>query len=319
MLGELIKKERDGINYFLDNFDQAQMEPLVEILLNSSGISFFSGVGKSGLIAKKVAQTMTSTGTRSIYISPLDALHGDIGIVTAHDCFFLLSKSGESDELISLLPILRSKQVKSVAVVSNPNSRLAKNSDLLIHLPCLNELCPYDMAPTISTTIQMIFGDLLAMLLMQKREFTKDQFVENHPAGRIGKRMNLKVKDLMVQGSMLPVCRKEDKIGDILVELSNKRSGCLLVINHDLELEGIFTDGDLRRSLQLHGSLVVDKTIQELMTKTPKSIENDRLAVDALKLMEKDQKKAITVLPVLDKENKVVGLIRLHDILQSGI
>jgi arabinose-5-phosphate isomerase len=320
MLKELLEKGRESLNDFFDKFDQQQMEMLINMILEkTTGMVFFTGVGKSGLIAKKIAQTMTSTGTKSLYISPLDALHGDIGIVNSQDIFFLLSKSGESDELLNLLPILRSKNVKTVAVVSNMSSRLAKSCDTKFHLPCKHELCPFDMAPTVSTTIQMIFGDILAIGLMKKRNFSQDQFAENHPAGRIGKRIHLKVKDLMVQGASLPLCKPDDKIADVLVELSNKRSGCILVVNDEHCLEGIFTDGDLRRSLQNHGPEVLQKPMNELMTVSPKFIAHDVLAIQAMLIMENDQKKAITVLPVLENSTKVVGLIRLHDILQSGI
>jgi len=319
MLNELLKKEQKSLNDFFDQFEIKQMEILVDVILKNNGMTFFTGVGKSGLIAKKIAQTMTSTGSKSLYISPLDALHGDIGIVTNEDIFILFSKSGESDELLNLLPILRNKQIKTVAVVSNVTSRLGKGSDLTIHLPCNNELCPYDMAPTISTTIQMIFGDVLAIALMRQRNFSKDQFAENHPAGRIGRRINLRVKDLMVQGSLLPLCNLNDKLVDVLVELSDKKSGCVLVVSQHNHLEGIFTDGDLRRSLQIFGPQVLEKSMHELMTVKPKSIGNEELAFDALKIMENDQKKAITALPVLEDGKKVVGLIRLHDILQSGL
>lgn len=319
MLNELLKKERESLNDFFDSFEPSQMELLLGLILKNQGIIFFTGVGKSGLIAKKIAQTMTSTGTKSLYISPLDALHGDIGIVTSQDIFILFSKSGESDELLNLLPILRNKQVKTVAVVSNMTSRLAKGADLTIHLPCKAELCPYDMAPTISTTTQMIFGDVLAIALMRQRNFSKDQFAENHPAGRIGRRINLKVKDLMVQGSSLPLCNLNDKLADVLVELSDKKSGCVMVVSQDNYLEGIFTDGDLRRSLQTFGHQVLEKSMHELMTAKPKNIGHEQLAIDAIKIMENDQKKAITALPVLEHGKRVVGLIRLHDILQSGL
>lgn len=319
LLEELFQKERDGLNNFFDHFDLKQMESLLEIMHEHNGIVFVTGVGKSGLIAKKIAQTLTSTGTKALFISPLDALHGDIGIVTNEDIFFLLSKSGESDEILNLLPVLRNKQIKTVAVISNPSSRLSKGSDISIHLPCKNELCPFDMAPTISTTIQMIFGDVLAIALMRQRNFSKEQFVQNHPAGRIGKRINLKVKDLMIKGDLLPATKPHDKLVDVLVELSNKRSGCVLVLSEANDLQGIFTDGDLRRSLQNHGAIVLEKEMQELMTANPKWIADTDLAINALKRMENDQKKAITVLPVLDELKKVTGLIRLHDILQCGL
>lgn len=319
MLKELFDKERENLNYFLDQFDQSQMEKILLAIRACEGIVFFTGVGKSGLIAKKIAQTMTSTGTRSLYISPTDALHGDIGIVTEKDLFVMLSKSGESDELLNLLPILKNKHVQTIAVVSNTRSRLSSGCALTIHLPVNQELCPYDMAPTISTTTQMIFGDVLAIALMRIRKFSQDQFVQNHPAGRLGKRITMKVEDLMVKGNALPVCKPENTLVEVLVELSNKRCGCILVTDEKNHLQGIFTDGDLRRSLQVHGEVVLKKTMKELMTSSVKWTVPSQLAWEAMRDMEGEPKKEISALPVLENGTKVVGLIKLHDIIQSGI
>jgi len=319
VLKELLQKEREYLNDFFDRFACDQADEVLKEMMKCQGMVFFTGVGKSGLIAKKIAATMTSTGMRSLYLSPMDALHGDIGIVTENDLFVMLSKSGESDELIQLLPILRSKGVTTIAVVSNKESRLVKGCHLHVYLPVEKELCPFDMAPTISTTVQMIFGDLLAIALMRLRNLTKDQFVENHPSGRIGKRVLMKVKDLMVEGNGIPICAPQHKLVDVLVELSNKKCGCILVVDESRLLEGIFTDGDLRRALQNHGAAVLDRPMKELMSGSAKWIGPQKLAWEAMQDMERDQKKAITVLPVLEDGRKVVGLIKLHDILQAGI
>lgn len=319
MLKELFDKEKENLNYFLDRFDQSQMEKILLAIRACEGIVFFTGVGKSGLIAKKIAQTMTSTGTRSLYISPTDALHGDIGIVTEKDLFVMLSKSGESDELLNLLPILKSKHVQTIAVASNTNSRLSRGCALSIHLPVNQELCPYDMAPTISTTTQMIFGDVLAIALMRIRKFSQDQFAQNHPAGRLGKRITMRVEDLMIKGGALPICKPENTLVEILVELSNKRCGCILVADEKDHLQGIFTDGDLRRSLQTHGEVVLKKTMKDLMVSGVKWTIPSQLAWEAMREMEGVPEKEISVLPVLEDGKKVVGLIKLHDIIQSGI
>lgn len=319
MLKDLIQKERAYLDQFFDRLDFPGLEKALEILRSCSGVVFFTGVGKSGLIAKKIAMTMTSTGTRALYISPMDALHGDIGIVTNQDVFVLLSKSGESDELLNLIPSLRNKGAKLLAMVSNSKSRLAQAVDHSVILHVEKELCPFDMAPTISTTAQMIVGDLLAISLMQLKSFSQDQFAQNHPAGRIGKRITMKVKDLMVQGSALPMCKPTDKLVEVLVELSNKRCGCILITNANQQMQGIFTDGDLRRALQTKGATVLQTPMQDLMTVSAKYIEPQKLAWEAMQIMEGDQKRAITVLPVLEQGQKVVGLIKLHDILQSGL
>jgi arabinose-5-phosphate isomerase len=262
LLEELFNQQRENLDYFFSSLDLHAIEKVVDLLHKTSGIAILSGVGKSGLIAQKIAQTLTSTGSRALYLSPIDALHGDIGIVTEHDLFFMLSKSGESDELLNLVPAVRNKRSLLIAIVSEPQSRLAKVADHTIVLPLKKELCPFDLAPTTSTTIQMLLGDLLAISLMRLKNFSKDQFAENHPAGRIGKRITLKVKDLMLKGPSIPTCKPQDKLVDTLVELSNKKCGCILVLDQEQELKGIFTDGDLRRALQNHGPHVLHTPTQ---------------------------------------------------------
>lgn len=318
MLKELLLKEKSYLDYFFNKIDLAQAEKIVDVLNACNGVMIFSGVGKSGLVAEKIAMTMTSTGTRALFISPTNALHGDIGIVSSQDVFVFLSKSGESEELLQLIPALRNKKVKIIGIVSNAKSRLAKASDLYIDLPLEQELCPFDMVPTTSAVIQLIFGDLLAISLMRLKNFTIDEYVLNHPAGRIGKRISMKVSDLMITGSSLPLCQPQDTLGDTLVELSNKRCGCVLVVDEAQALQGIFTDGDLRRSLQKHGATSLHLKMGDVMTKTARSIAPEKLAFEAMREMEGDQKNAITVLPVLE-EKKVVGIIKLHDIIQSGL
>lgn len=319
MIKELLQKEKSYIDYFFDKIDITAAEKIVETLYACQGVMIFSGIGKSGLVAEKIAMTMTSTGSRALFISPTNALHGDIGIVSEKDIFVFLSKSGESEELLQLIPALRNKQVKIVGIVSNAKSRLAKACDIFINLPLEQELCPFDMAPTTSAVIQLIFGDLLAISLMRLKNFTLDEYVLNHPAGRIGKRISLRVSDLMIRGSSMPLCKPRDKLVDTLVELSNKRCGCVLVVDEAQVLQGIFTDGDLRRSLQKHGASSLHLHVEDLMTKTARWIDPNCLAWDAMREMEGDQKNAITVLPVLEKDKRVIGLIKLHDIVQSGL
>lgn len=318
MLKELIDSKRQYINHFFELLDIQAAEKFLQILLSCKGMIFFTGIGKSGLVAKKIAVTMTSTGSRALYLSPTDALHGDLGILSEKDIFIILSKSGETEELLNLIPFLRNKGVRLLSVVSNANSRLAKACDFSITLPLEKELCPFDLAPTTSTTIQMIFGDVLAIALMRHQNFTIDQYALNHPAGRIGKRITLKVQDLMLKGSGIPLCRPQDKLVDTLVELSNKRCGCVLIVNEELHLQGIFTDGDLRRALLKEGPQVLELPMEQLMTRSAKYIGPNVLAWDAMQLMEADQKHPITCLPVLE-DQKVLGLIKMHDIVQSGL
>lgn len=319
MLQELFDNTHRHINYFFDHIDMQAMEEVFDILRSRPGMIILTGVGKSGLVAKKIAATMTSTNTRAIYLSPVNALHGDLGIVTDRDVFVFLSKSGESEELLTLIPSLRNKGVKLIAVVSNPESRLAKACDKVVVLPVERELCPFNMAPTISTTVQMIFGDVMTIGLMRLKNFSLEEYALNHPAGRIGKRITVKVRDLMITGDNIPHCKPNDKLGDVLVELSNKRCGCVLILDEARHLLGIFTDGDLRRTLQNVGSDSLNEPVENVMTKNPRHISPDVLASDAIKIMENSLTNEVTVLPVLNEETQVIGLIKLHDIIQTGI
>lgn len=319
MIKELFEKKRQYINHFFDGINLEETEKFLQILINCQGTILLTGIGKSGLVAKKIAVTMTSTGTRALFMSPFNALHGDLGILSEKDIFVILSKSGETDELLSLIPFLRNKKVRLLSIVSNPKCRLAQACDFSIVLPLERELCPFDMAPTTSTVIQMIFGDILTIALMRHNGFSLDQYALNHPSGRIGKRVTMKVEDLMLTGNHIPLCRPQDKLVDILVELSNKRCGCVLVVNEELKLQGIFTDGDLRRALSHRGPHVLETPMEQLMTPTGRSIAPDKLAWEAMQMMESNQKHPITCLPVIEENRKVLGLIKMHDILQSGL
>jgi arabinose-5-phosphate isomerase len=319
VLKELLDKEKEYLNHFFASIDLRALEKFAETLLSCQGTIIFSGVGKSGLVAEKIAMTMTSTGTRAFFLSPTNALHGDIGILTAKDMAVMISKSGESDELLHLIPYMRNKGVKIGAIVTKISSRLAKAVDFVLPVPAEKELCPFDMAPTTSTVIQQIIGDVLAIALMQLKNFTLDEFAKNHPAGRIGRRILTRVNDLMISGAGVPLSGPDDELVNILVELSNKQCGCVLVINQQKELLGIFTDGDLRRALQKHGAKALEFTIEQMMTRSPRWIGEHELAWDALQVMEADQKRPITVLAVLDEAKKVVGIIKMHDIVQSGL
>lgn len=318
MLKTLLNQQKEHLSDFIDNLDIPGAEAFLKHFLDCKGVLFFTGIGKSGLVAEKIAVTMTSTGSRALFLSPINALHGDLGIITDKDLVVMISKSGESDELMQLVPSIRNKQAKILSIVNNGNSRVSKASDYSITLPLKKELCPFDTVPTTSTMTQMLFGDALAIAMMMHKQFSLDAFAQNHPAGRIGKRIILKVSDLMLRGTALPLCKPKDKLVDTLVELSNKKCGCILVVDDDNHMLGIFTDGDLRRALQKNGSKCLDQPMEELMITSPRSIRPDQLAWDAMKVMENDPKHPITVLPVIDN-GKAVGLIKLHDIVQSGL
>ncbi|MFA5250887.1 MAG: KpsF/GutQ family sugar-phosphate isomerase [Parachlamydiales bacterium] len=316
---ELFQKQRGLLDYFFKHLDLKKAELVFEHFFKCRGSLIFTGVGKSGIIANKLAMTMLSTGTKALYLSSADALHGDLGLVGREDIFICLSKSGETKELLDLVPSVRQKGAFLLSIVSNPLSSLAKVSDLFIDLPLQRELCPFNLAPTTSTALQLIFGDVLAVALMQKKAFSLDEYALNHPSGSIGKKLTLKVSDLMLKENDLPLVSLDLSVADALPILSAKRCGALLVVDEKRRLKGIFTDGDLRRALEQGRQGFLEKRLSDLMTRNFKSILADVLAVKALEKMEEDPQKPISVLPVVDQEQKVLGLVRLHDVLQAGL
>jgi arabinose-5-phosphate isomerase len=318
MIKELFQQERQYLDYFFEHVDIKKTEELVQELLRCKGSILLSGVGKSGIIANKLAVSFLSLGTKALFLPPLDALHGDLGLVSQEDLCIFLTKSGETKELLQMVPFIRKKGAKIVAIVSNENSRLAKEADFFISLPLEKEICPFNLAPTTSAAIQLIFGDILAVALMKSKNFTLSEFAINHPAGSIGKKISLQVEDLMFFGESIPLCTTTDLLIDVIAELSSKKCGALIVVDEKKELKGIFTDGDLRRAIQKFGKNFFSKKIEDLMTKHPKCTAKNTLAWQAMKQMEEDPKKLITVLPVVE-EKKVVGILRLHEIIQAGL
>lgn len=318
MLKDLFEEYQRNLNFFFDHIETDKAEKIFDLFLKCEGTLIFTGVGKSGIIAEKLAMTMISTGTKALYLPPMNALHGDIGIVTEKDVLICISKSGESEELLSLVPFAQRKGAKTVGWVSNPHSKLLNACDLGIYLPLNKELCPFDLAPTTSTAIQLIFGDVLSVALMKAKEFSLDEYALNHPAGSIGKKITLTVEDLMLQGEGLPICSPNDRLRDTIVTLTDKRCGCLLVIDEGKSLKGIFTDGDLRRTLQKDPAAMLEKKMEELMTPSCIATEKGKKALEALKLMQKDPKRWVNVVPVIESE-RLVGLIRMHDLVQAGI
>lgn len=318
MLKDLFLEQKNSLDAFFASIDIAQVQAVLEKLCACKGTVFLSGVGKSGHIAQKIAATFVSTGTKAAFLSPVHALHGDIGLVANGDLILFFSKSGESQELVELIPHVKKRGAYAIAVVSHLYSRLAKMADLSVFLPVGKELCPFDLAPTTSTVVQLLFGDCLAVALMRIKNFTLTDFASNHPAGLLGRKATLAVSDVMLKGEAIPICHIGDILIDLLHCLSAKRCGCLLVCNREGNLRGIFTDGDLRRSIENHGPGALHLPIETLMSSTPKIIAPDRLLIEAMQRMEEDPSRPVTVLPVIEKE-QVVGLLRMHDILQVGL
>lgn len=317
MLGLLLQEQRAALDHFFDQLDLSEVEAVLERLINCRGTIFFTGVGKSGLVGEKLATTFASTGIRSWFLPPTNALHGDLGIVSKEDICICLSKSGQTDELLALLPHARHKGAQLISWVSRRESRLAQLSDLVLHLPLQKELCPFNLAPTTSDALQLLVGNLLCVACMKKRDLPLSEYAANHPAGQIGRRASLRVSDLMIEGEELPIVSPDSLLVEELVTLSNKRCGTLLVCEKE-KMCGIFTDGDLRRALQAQGANLLQRPLKELMIFPFRSVAPTLHAYEALAMMEANPKKPITVLPVLDKE-RLVGLLRLHDVLQAGL
>jgi arabinose-5-phosphate isomerase len=272
-------------------------------------------MGKSGIIARKIAATMNSTGTPSAFMHPSDAIHGDLGMVTPEDVVICISKSGDTAELRQLLPRFHHLGVKIIAMVSNTNSPLCKQSDVVLDISVKEEACPHDLAPTSSTTAALVMGDALAITLLQKRNFTKEDFAMFHPGGNLGKQLLLKVEAMMVTGKDIPVVHEKISVSDAIVEISSKRLGATCVVDDSGVLRGIITDGDLRRLLQ-RTTNIANIIAQQVMTRNPKTIHQDVLAVRAIQVMESYK---ITQLVVVDDKQHPVGMLHLHDLVEAGL
>ena len=318
---ELLRAESDAIAKAASRLQAEELDRCLSILTNCKGKIVLLGVGKSGIIAQKIAATMTSSGTAAIHLHPSDALHGGLGIVNPDDVVILLSNSGETNELIELLPYIKRRAVPLVAILGNLKSTIAKRADAVIDASVDQEACPLNLAPTTSTTVALAIGDALAMTLMRAKGLTEDEFASNHPAGQLGKRLTLRVADLMHSGSENPTITADASWMDIVSVISQFGLGAVNVVDAEGRLAGIVTDGDLRRSLQRVGPrdfAFANLTCDELMTRNPVVTNPETLAFDALQLME-DRPSQINVLPVVDESGICVGLIRLHDIVRSGL
>ena len=288
----------------------------VDILSSCKGRVVFTGMGKSGIIARKIAATMASTGTPAFFLHPAEGVHGDLGMLAKGDVVVAISNSGETKEVLDIIPVVKRLGLKLIAMTGNLQSELAKKSDVVLDVSVEKEACPLGLAPTSSTTVALVMGDALAMALLKKKGFKKEDFALVHPAGSLGKRLLLKVEDLMHTGSDIPKVSEETPMKDVVIEISEKRLGMAVVCSNDNRVKGIITDGDLRRFIEKFGKAMFDAKAKEVMTKNPKVIKKDALAVEALNLMEKY---SITSLIVVDEADKVEGVIHLHDILKSGI
>ena len=312
---ELLNLEADAIKRAANRLDKKSVERAVEILSGCESKVIVIGIGKSGVIAQKIAQTLTSTGTIAVFVHPSDALHGGLGVITAGDVVIILSNSGETDEILSLVPTIKSREILIISIVGNLDSTLARQSDVVLDASVDQEACPLNLAPTTSTTVALVIGDALAMTLMEAKGLTAEDFAVNHPAGRLGKRLTLKVKNLIHES---PNLAPDATWLEVVKSLSQHSLGAVNVTDNQNNLIGIITDGDLRRTIEKTSpENLANLTAEQMMTKNPTIAAPEMLAYDALQLME-NRPRQISVLPVVESE-KCVGLIRLHDIVRSGL
>tara|TARA_R110002072_G_scaffold86030_3_gene194319 strand:- start:1057 stop:2037 length:981 start_codon:yes stop_codon:yes gene_type:complete len=286
-----------------------------ELLLNVRGRIIVTGMGKSGHIARKIAATLASTGSPAFFVHPGEASHGDMGMITAEDAVIALSNSGAVAEITTLLPLLKRLGIPLVSMTGNTQSTLAQSSDVHLDTGVETEACPLDLAPTSSTTTALVMGDALAIALLEARGFTADDFAFSHPGGTLGRQLLLKVQDVMKTGDDIPVVSEDIKLSEALLEISNKRMGMTTVVDRAGKLAGVFTDGDLRRTLDTRTD-INQTSIGQLMSKTAKTIEADMLAAAAMRIMEENE---ISSLVVLDKNGKLTGVLHLKDLLHAGI
>ncbi|NLH46903.1 MAG: KpsF/GutQ family sugar-phosphate isomerase [Acholeplasmataceae bacterium] len=313
----VLKMEADAILELVPRIN-GQFTAAVEMILACPGRTVITGMGKSGIIGRKMAATLASTGTPSFYLHPAEGIHGDLGMVTADDVVIALSNSGETGEILHILPSLRRIGAKVIAMVGNPNSSLGKNADVVLDVGVSKEACPLGLAPTSSTTAALAFGDALAVALLSKRKFTADQFAVFHPGGSLGRKLLMTVADVMHSGDDNPLVKGDMKVQDALFVITDKGLGAVSVVDDDNKMIGVLTDGDIRRGLS-QGFSFLTRPVTELMTKSPKTITQDKLAAEALHLMESNKPRPITVLPVIDAEKHVIGLLHMTDLVRQGV
>lgn len=312
---KVLKTEADAVSAMAERLNSS-FESAVDIIYKSTGRVVVTGMGKSGLVGKKIAATLASTGTPAFFLHPAEAIHGDLGMVTSDDAIIAISNSGETEELVGLVPFLKRFDVKLVSMTGNPDSFLSKASDVHLDVAVKEEACSLGIVPTASTTAAMAMGDAIAVALLMKRGFKEEDFAFFHPGGSLGKKLFVKVKDLMHAGDALPFVHPETPMMEAVVEISSKRLGVAIVSGGDRKMLGIVTDGDIRRGIEKWGKGFFDMKAGEAMTKNPKTISEDELAAKALSIM---QKHSITSIVVADEDGESKGIIHLHDILKQGI
>lgn len=312
---QVLEIEAQSIMDLSDQVNES-FENLINTICSASGRVIISGIGKSGLIGKKIVATLISTGTHSMFLHPVEALHGDLGIVTKNDVFIAISNSGETSELNQLLPMIKHIGCKIAGFTGNTTSSMTEFCDMVINTGVKKEACPFNMAPTSSTTAQLAMGDALAVVLINQKRFKKSDFIRSHPGGTLGQRLSCKVGEIMFQSSQTPCVYAGTSMDEAIKKIDEFSLGAVFVLDNDSKLLGIITDGDIRHFIAKTQEDITKVPVEELMTPDPQKLTSDAFLYDALNLMEKYQ---ITVLPIIDdKSKKLDGLLHLHDILGKG-
>jgi len=307
---EVLQIEAQGVLDLIERIG-TEFEQAVEMILNSKGRVIFTGIGKSGLVGRKIMATLNSTGTPSLFLHPVEAVHGDLGVVTANDIVIAISNSGYTNELVNILPILKNLGAKLIAFCGDPESPLAKQSHLFINVGVEREACPLGLAPTTSTTAALAMGDALAVVLINRKQFNIKDFKRFHPGGSLGDRFSINIKEVMLTGDQVPLVSIDQTARETIFEVNKKKLGASLVVDNSLILLGIVTDGDIRRSL-LKWKDIMGLKVDKIMSTSPKMIQEGKKVSEAVTLMEYN---AITVLPVVDKAKRVKGIVHLHGLL----
>ena len=311
---QVLRIEADAVLALAERIDGAFLQAL-SLILNCHGRVIVSGIGKSGHIARKIASTLASTGTPAYFVHPAEASHGDLGMITREDVLIALSNSGESAELLTIVPFIKRQGAKLISITGKPESTLAREADAHLDAGVAQEACPLNLAPTASTTAALAMGDALAVALLDARGFGAEDFARSHPGGSLGRRLLTHVRDVMRSGAAIPAVTPETKVADAILEISRGGIGMTTVINPERQVLGVFTDGDLRRAFAKNLDLRI-LTVADIMSQQPRAIGPDKLAVEAVEMMEKHK---INQLPVVDEYGTLIGALNMHDLFQAKV
>ncbi len=313
---QVLKIEMESIGDLIKKLDENFVKA-IELMLRCNGRIIVMGVGKSGLIGRKISSTLASTGTPSFFVHPGEGMHGDLGIITLNDVVILISNSGETDEILKVVPTLKKMGVKIIALTGNLTSTLTNHAEVVLDVGVKKEACPLEIVPTASTTTTLAMGDALASVLLKKKGFNEKDFAFLHPGGSLGKKLLLKVDDVMHSGDANAVISEEVSMKEAIVEMTSKGLGATSVVDKGGKIVGIITDGDLRRAIEKHNNLL-EKQVREIMIENPIKIESGKLAAEAIHIME-ERPSQIMVLPVINSKGEPIGIVRIHDLVKAGV